>query len=508
MAEDLVEHWIWLQQVFGAGSPKPDKLVKEFGSVGAVYEAGQADYLKTGFLTEKEIRRLNNKSLERSKKIVSDCMKNGYKILTAPDMPQRLQDIYAPPCVLYLWGDLPQPYDSLYIAMVGTRNVTPYGVEVATKLSVGLARCGVTVVSGLAVGVDAAAHKGALKGGGKTVAVVGGGIDIDYPSGHRELKRLISQNGAVVSEYPPGTSPARANFPIRNRIIAGLSLGCVVVEAGSRSGALITASLAAEMGRDVFAVPGSIFSSESKGTNRLLRDGVKPVCGVMDILEEYIGLFPQNIISKITSRELEIEEQQLNFDSVKNSSQSTASNAERPPLAKGTKENADELPFITLDNNNGLQSSAGTESTAKAKYVENNSVKSYPRAVSSHNEGGKTKQLPTSAGNREVNSANHLASCHHAASSHDEEEKINQLPTSAGNRDVNSANYLASCPRAAGLSEKQLLVYNVLSEVPQHVDDIALKANMELRTVLAVLTTLEIEGYVQSFPGRRYKLAR
>lgn len=432
MAEDLVEYWIWLQQVFGAGSPKPDKLVREFGSVTAVYEAGQADYLKTGFLTDKEIRRLNDKSLERSKKIVSDCMRNGYKILTPPDMPPRLQNIYAPPCVLYVWGDIPQPYDSLYIAMVGTRNVTPYGVEVATKLSVGLARCEVTVVSGLAVGVDAASHKGALKGGGKTVAVIGGGIDIDYPSGHRELKRLIAQNGAVVSEYPPGTTPARANFPIRNRIIAGLSLGCVVVEAGSRSGALITASLAAEMGRDVFAVPGSIFSPESKGTNRLLRDGVKPVCGVMDILEEYIGLFPQNIIAKITSNELEDEEQQLDFNSLRNNNpRNMASAGERSTSAKPAEKSAEELPFRTLESE---------RSTAEAKHVETNSEAS-----------------------------------HH---------------------------------RAAGLSEKQMLVYNVLSEVPQHVDEIALKANMELRTVLAVLTTLEIEGYVQSFPGRRYKLIR
>lgn len=411
MEEDIIEYWIWLQQVFGANSPKPDKLLRDFGSVGEIYRAKRLDYINEGFLNEREIRALCDKSLEKSEAIVSKCIKNGYKILCLNDLPERLRNIYAPPCVLYVLGELPQ--QEIYISVVGTRSVTPYGVEAATKLSEGLARCGTVVVSGMAVGVDAAAHKGALKGGGKTVAVVACGLDINYPAQHTELKRLIAQNGAVVSEYPPGTRPTRANFPIRNRIIAGLSLGCVVVEAGRRSGALITASLAGEMGRDIFAVPGSIFSPESAGTNRLLRDGAKPVCNVLDILEEYIGLCPQSILSEMAKLSEIPRGGQLSFEAVENNTNEKTAAQKSAPTKDFDNTGADAAPSKIKDTR--------------------------PHAV-----------------------------------------------------------------KTDGLSETQLKVYNVLTAEPQHVDDIAVKANLELRTVLAVLTTLEIEGYVESLPGKRY----
>lgn len=456
MAEECIEYWIWLQQALGVGSPKPDRLVREFGSVSEVYNARRVDLLRTGFLTEKEILKLTNKSLEKSEKIVSDCMKKGYKILSRDELPQRLQNIYAPPCVLYVWGSIPEPQDGVFIAMVGTRNVTPYGVEAATKLSVGLARCGVIVVSGMALGVDTASHRGALKGGGKTVAVIGCGIDIDYPASNRELKRLIAQNGAVVSEYPPGTRADRANFPVRNRIIAGLSLGCVVVEAGSRSGALITASLAAEMGRDVFAVPGSIFSPASDGTNKLLRDGVKPVCSVMDILEEYIGICPQSVISKITqTNTIDKDPEQLGFEIVKKEkkiSGNSVSTVQKPGFSDMP---ADEPVFLPSDKGNRIK----TE---------------FPRRTQVQME-------------------------------HDKISSVSSM-TSAASADKRKAveNNFSVDVDVKGLSKKQLMVYNVLTEKPKHVDDIALEANLELRTVLAVLTTLEIEGYVRTFPGGRY----
>lgn len=414
MENEVIEYWIWLQQALGFNSPKVEKLLDLFGHIDAIYNAKNVDYLNAGFLSEKEIKKLCDKSLEKSSAIVGVCLEKGYKILSYNNMPSKLRNIYAPPCVLYVSGELPEPETGVYIAMVGTRNVTNYGVEAATKLSLGLSACGAVVVSGLAMGVDTASHKGALRGGGKTVAVIGCGLDIDYPAQNKELRRLISQNGAIVSEYPPGTRPSRLTFPIRNRIIAGLSLGCVVVEAGSRSGSLITASMATEMGRDVFAVPGSIFSPYSDGTNRLLKDGAKPVLSVTDILEEYIGVCQDNIIEKMSAygkKEYASQNEQLSFDTV-----------------------SDIKPAAT---NKDTSQKAAKKKTETRPAPE-------PKPTRPH------------------------------------------IPE--------------------GLSETQALVYNVLTTEPMHVDDISLHANVELRKVLAVLTTFEIEGYIRSFPGKRYSL--
>lgn len=280
----------------GPGSTKAAALSQQLGGAKAVWEAGPAALAETGIPTKHELALLCNKSLARAEAAVAKCDELGYRVMTLddPDYPPLLRDIFAPPCALYLWGELP-PADSVCIAVVGTRKITDYGYEAATKLSMGLSYGGAVVVSGLAVGVDGAAHRGALKAGGKTVAVAGCGLDINYPASHAELRRLIPKNGAIVSEYPPGTPGSRVTFPMRNRIIAGLCRGTLVVEAGEKSGALITASLAAEMGRDVFAVPGSIFSEFSVGANKLIRDGAKPVLAAPDVLEEYLGLDPQTI---------------------------------------------------------------------------------------------------------------------------------------------------------------------------------------------------------------------
>jgi DNA processing protein len=431
MDGECIEYWIWLQQVFGAGSPKPDRLLRYFGGIREIYDAQSVDYMGAECLNDREIRRLCDKSLEKSKIVVDACMQNGYTLMSPAEMPTHLCNIYAPPCVLYVWGTLPQPEDGVYVAMVGTRDVTAYGVEAATKLAAGLAHSGAVVVSGMALGVDAASHKGALKAGGKTIAVIGCGIDVDYPVAHRELKRLIAQNGAVVSEYPPGARPDRINFPTRNRIIAGLSLGTVVVEAGGRSGALITASLAAEMGRDIFAVPGSIFSPMSEGTNRLLRDGAKPVCTVIDIIEEYMGLCPQSIISRPGEENIDaVTPQQLSF----------ALNKEQAPSKKN---------------------SASDKKSSEPSTVSIDNIKNKIFIDTAEKESNETKQ------------------------------KVKSPAAGAG-----------------GLSEMQLKVYNTLSDEPKHVDDISLTANIELRRVLAVLTTLEIEGFALSYPGRRYSVMK
>ncbi|MDO8730638.1 MAG: DNA-processing protein DprA [Candidatus Omnitrophota bacterium] len=199
--------------------------------------------------------------------------------------PRLLGKIHGPPEVLYVKGTLLEE-DEAAVAIVGTRGATPYGLAIAGQLAEELARCGVTVVSGLAEGIDAAAHEGALKAGGRTIAVVGHGLSRIYPSQHQKLAERIAESGCIVSEFQMEEKPNPWNFPKRNRIIAGLSLGTVVVEAPFKSGALITARFAMEQGREVFAVPGPVSSRQSEGTHALLKDGAKLVGRVEDILEE------------------------------------------------------------------------------------------------------------------------------------------------------------------------------------------------------------------------------
>ena len=203
------------------------------------------------------------------------------------DYPRLLTEISRPPETLYVKGTLLEE-DEAAVAIVGTRSATPYGIDMAGWLGGELARSGITVVSGLAEGIDAAAHEGALKAGGRTIAVVGHGLDIVYPKLHWGLARKIEQSGCILSEFPVGTPPLRQNFPQRNRIISGMSLGVVVVEAPVKSGALITAKYAMEQGREVFAVPGPAFSKQSHGAHALLKDGAKLVCRLEDILEEMV----------------------------------------------------------------------------------------------------------------------------------------------------------------------------------------------------------------------------
>ncbi len=210
--------------------------------------------------------------------------------------------------MLYVRGDL-APEDEWSVAVVGTRKITPYGREVTHQLCTALARRNITVVSGLARGVDAVAHRAALDAGGRTIAVFACGVDVVYPSEHRQLAADITSSGALISEYPVGSTPDSSNFPARNRIISGVSLGTVVVEAGEKSGALITASRALEQNREVFAVPGSIFGPQSTGTNRLIRDsGAKLVLSVDDVLDELrLQMAPQQMEMRLLLPANEIE---------------------------------------------------------------------------------------------------------------------------------------------------------------------------------------------------------
>ncbi|MBV8083756.1 MAG: DNA-protecting protein DprA [Chloroflexi bacterium] len=265
------EYWIALANVDGVGPARARKLFETHGSIQAAWRAA------SGAVTEAAAR-AELAGLDRA----------GVQVLTWDDelrYPRHLRHIANPPVVLYLTGELTQA-DEIAVAIVGTRSPTAYGRQVAQRLATQLAAKGVTIVSGLARGIDAEAHRAALAAGGRTIAVLGSGLDVIYPREHAGLAREIAKHGAVVSDYPLGAKPDAVHFPARNRIVAGLSLGTIVVEAGDTSGALITARMAAEQGRDVFAVPGSIFSKQSYGVHRLIQDGAKLVADVQDVLDE------------------------------------------------------------------------------------------------------------------------------------------------------------------------------------------------------------------------------
>ena len=286
MADNV--YWIWFQLLFGVGIRRAELLLNYFENPREIYEGIQSGGRVAGMLATKELAAARE-AMEQAREIESRTLKKGVDIVTPshPNYPERLQNIYAKPAVLYVKGDLGCLKNALTIAMVGTRNFTEYGAKAACMLAERLAQNGAVVVSGLAKGIDTHCHAAALEAGGKSIGVLGCGIDIDYPSGSAKLKRAMCENGAVVTEYPLGTEPRPSNFPMRNRILSGMCHGVVVVEADLKSGSLITANHAAEQGRDVFAVPGSIFSMREQGTHYLIKEGAKLTESVDDILAEY-----------------------------------------------------------------------------------------------------------------------------------------------------------------------------------------------------------------------------
>ncbi|MBI4761614.1 MAG: DNA-processing protein DprA [Chloroflexota bacterium] len=283
---DEKKYWVGFNLIKGIGAVRMQGLVAYFGDLESAWAASPAELAAAGLgskLIERVIQARAGVDLD---KVWERIEQQGIKILTWQDeaYPQRLKEIDQPPPVLYLRGEY-LPDDLFAVAIVGTRRVTPYGRQITEELSAFLAAHGITVVSGLARGVDAIAHQAALKAGGRTLAVLGSGVDKIYPPEHRALAEQIMAHGALLSDYAPGTPPDASNFPPRNRIISGLSLAVVVVEAGETSGALITAEFAAEQGREVFAVPGSILAPQSKGTNKLIQNGALPLLSVNDLMQ-------------------------------------------------------------------------------------------------------------------------------------------------------------------------------------------------------------------------------
>jgi DNA processing protein len=290
--------WFALKAVSGIGNHLFKRLLDRFSSPSLVFEAPQEDLLQVNGITPRIVTAIKAHNIpEPVKKDFDLVMKKGYQIVTMSDpaYPSLLLQIPDPPPFLYVFGNLCNSIRN--IAVVGSRNATSYGISITKRLCEELAALDFTIVSGMAVGIDTAAHTGALTGKGKTIAVLGSGLERVYPHKNLKLFHKIAEKGAVISEFPLLEAPEPHNFPIRNRIISGISLGTVIVEATQKSGSLITARLAAEQGREVFAVPGNINSFKSIGTHSLIKQGAKLVENTQDILEELSPLITDDSLN-------------------------------------------------------------------------------------------------------------------------------------------------------------------------------------------------------------------
>lgn len=298
----ILKYWVALKSIAGIGNVTFPVLVDKFGSLPAIFDASVADLRQIpGMSGETAAAIANFQDWDRVKAELEVVKKSDVKIITYQDdlYPQKLLNIYDRPPYIYVLGTLAK--EDVNIAIVGSRAASSYGKYTTEKLSRELALKGVTVVSGMARGIDSSAHRGAISAHGRTIAILGSGLDVIYPPENKNLFHDIIEHGAVISEYPPGTPPRSSNFPARNRMISGMSYGVVIVEAGEKSGSLITARLALEQGREVFAVPGSIDSAGSRGTNKLIKQGAKLIENTDDILEEILPQIEQTHTLKAAS---------------------------------------------------------------------------------------------------------------------------------------------------------------------------------------------------------------
>lgn len=285
---EAIYYWIWLLLVFGVGNRKIWKVLEHYATPQTAYTALQTE--KLPFLKEREIRSIQTVTMEQVEKIIQNCKEKQISIVCFDDenYPEPLRQIYNPPIVLFYQGQLSLLTDYPALTVVGTRNPSDYSIRTADLLCRCLAKSGMLLISGFAVGVDSVAHRAALFSGGKTVAVMGCGLDVPYPRVNASAKKYIMRNGLLLTEFLPGTAPARQNFPMRNRVLAGVSGGTLVIQAPVGSGALITAEQAMEQGKPVFCLPpADIFDNQYAGVVKYLREGAIPVFAPEDIFREY-----------------------------------------------------------------------------------------------------------------------------------------------------------------------------------------------------------------------------
>ncbi len=290
------KYWVWLASVLGAGA-KTEEVFAAFGSPLEIYNASPTERQLAGVFTKKQTERFSTETLEKAEKILGLCERNGWQVVTPEDReyPAGLRKLRDMPLALYVDGDITCVRGKVMIGVVGTRKPGVEGVAITHEVCTDLSAAGAVIVSGGALGIDSAAHESALYAGGKTVCVLGCGFGVRYLMDNEAMRREISRSGALVTEFPPNTPASRTTFPVRNRIISGMSHAVLVVEAGEKSGSLITAKSAMEQCREVFAIPGSVLSSAYTGANKLLSDGAKAAAGAREILEPYSIMYPDRL---------------------------------------------------------------------------------------------------------------------------------------------------------------------------------------------------------------------
>jgi len=304
MNDDELKYWMALKSIEGIGNASFQALLDHFRSLSAVFSATIHELSAISGISKKSATGIVSfKDWDKILRQMEIMDKSGITVITYLDdlYPPNLLNIYDRPAFLYVLGRLDK--EDIPLAIVGSRNASTYGRYTTDRISRELAQKGITIVSGMARGIDSCAHRGALSAKGRTIAVLGSGLDVIYPPENKTLFTAISQNGAVVSEFPMGTQPFAYHFPARNRIISGMSYGVVVVEAGEKSGSLITARLAMEQGRDVFAIPGSIDSASSRGANSLIKQGAKLIENIDDILEDILPQLERSSIRTISRQQ-------------------------------------------------------------------------------------------------------------------------------------------------------------------------------------------------------------
>ncbi len=290
---DYKKYWIWLSMTLGA-SARVDDILSAFPEPHKIFEASRNERILSGVFSKTQLDRFDCADFDSVLSAMSVCQKNGWQIITPDDAlyPPLLDKLPNKPLVLYVDGDIGCVSNKVTVGVVGTRNPCNESIAIARSISGGLASAGAVVISGGALGIDSAAHEGALDAGGKTVCVLGCGLGTRYLMDNEAMRRRIAGNGALISEFTPFANASRTSFPLRNRIISGLSYGVLVVEAGEKSGSLITARCANEQGREVFAIPGSVLSTAYLGANKLIRDGAKAATCAADILQPFSVMYP------------------------------------------------------------------------------------------------------------------------------------------------------------------------------------------------------------------------
>ncbi len=492
--------WIWLSLALGIASPAAQTVLTRELDPQELYQMSLQELVQTEWFSPPLCKKLKANQwalFQKAQKILEHCRTKGYRVITARDSayPLQLLSLQEPPLVLYALGNtgiLGRLHDLPVLTVVGTRNASDYGRQAAADLSGSLAKSGMIIVSGLAVGIDACAHTAALKAGKPTIAVLGCGLDINYPAANQMLRqRMLECGGTLLTELEPSAAPSGGYFPARNRLLAGIAQGVLVVQAPAHSGALITASHALEQGKDVFAVPSHIYDPKAGGTLALLRDGAIPAINALDVLYPYFSRFSGCI-------------------STQNLKSAVRAIAEKPTLSpqREVPSYPKEQPYPkTPKSTSVLSQQAGQD-------IQQGAVPDFVRGISPQQRGNYTRQLPQEMLDEAWQEQKKQLLTEILQSTQTKDNTIHrEKEPPAVQTDCRSSQ--SSKPKqqppagfsAAELPEKHQKVYAALTSQPQGLPELAQKCDMSVGELTAILFEIGVPDPVKVYPGRLFSLS-